>query len=67
MTNILGYFDTFSPRQKFIIKQQGKKIDLTVRETRFNIDYPDKFKKLIPLIKEIDKQYEKNVPADAYK
>jgi len=66
MTNILGYFDTFSPRQKFIIKQQGKKIDLTVRETRFNMDYPDRFKKLIPLIKEIDKQYEKNVP-DKYK
>jgi hypothetical protein len=62
MSNILGYFDGFSPRQKFIMKQQGKKINLTVRETRFNMDYPDKFKKLIPLIKEIDKQYEKNVP-----
>jgi len=66
MSNILGYFDKFSPKQKFLMKQQGKKIPLTVRETRFNVDYPEKFKKLVPLIKEIDKQYAHLVP-DRYK
>jgi hypothetical protein len=62
MSNILGYFDTLSPRQKYLMKQQGKKLALPVRETRFNMDYPEKFKKLVPLIKEIDVQYEKFVP-----
>lgn len=66
MTNILGYFDKFSPKQKFLIKQQGKKIPLTVRETKFNADCPEKFKKLVPLIKEIDHQYMSLVP-DRYK
>jgi hypothetical protein len=33
-----------------------------VRETRFNQDHPDKFKKIIPLIKEIDCYYEKYIP-----
>lgn len=62
MTNILGYFDKFSPAHKYLMKQQGKKFGVTVRETRFLMDYPDKFKLLLPLIKEIDGYYEKYVP-----
>jgi hypothetical protein len=63
MTNIIGYFDTLSPRQKFKFKMLGKPIPkITVRETRFLQDYPDKFKLLIPLIKEIDKYYEEYIP-----
>jgi hypothetical protein len=63
MTNIIGYFDTLSPRQKFKFKMLGKPLPkITVRETRFLQDYPDKFKKLIPLIKEIDKYYEDFIP-----
>ena len=62
MTNILGYFDTLAPSQKLLLKRQGKKISITTRETRFNMDYPEKFKKLLPLIKEIDKYYEEYVP-----
>jgi hypothetical protein len=61
MTNIIGYFDTFSPKQKYLLKQQGKNI-LNVRETRFNMDNPDKFNKLIPLIKQVDEYYEKYIP-----
>ena len=61
MTNIIGYFDTFSPKQKYLLKQQGKRI-LNVRETRFNMDNPEKFKKMVPLIKEIDEYYEKYIP-----
>jgi hypothetical protein len=61
MTNIIGFFDTFSPKQKYLLKQQGKQI-LNVRECRFNMDNPDKFKKMLPLIKEIDEYYEKYIP-----
>lgn len=62
MTNIIGYFDKFSPVQKAAMRNQGKKFPMTVRETRFLMDYPEKYKKLIPLVKEIDKYYEKYVP-----
>ena len=63
MTNILGYFDKLSPIHKKLFKEQGKLLPkITVRETRFVKDYPEKFKKLIPLIKEIDEYYEKLIP-----
>lgn len=67
MTNILGYFDKLAPNQKLIFKERGQPLPkITVRETRFNMDYPDKFKKLVPLIKEIDNYYAKYAP-DNYK
>ena len=63
MTNIIGYFDKLSPQHKFKFKKMGKSLPkITVRETRFLQDYPEKFKKLIPLIKEIDKYYEEYIP-----
>lgn len=62
MTNILGYFDKFSPKQKSLINKQNKNIKVSVRETRFNVDFPEKFKKLIPLIKQIDQSYKKYIP-----
>jgi hypothetical protein len=63
MSNIIGYFDKLSPKQKFNFKQQGKSLPkITVRETRFLAEYPEKFKKLVPLIKDIDKYYEQYIP-----
>ena len=62
MTNIIGYFDKLSPKQKELMRIQGKKINVTARETRFNMDYPEKFKELLPLIKEIDTYYKKYIP-----
>lgn len=63
MTNIIGYFDKLSPQHKFKFKQLGKSLPkITVRETRFLSEYPEKFKKLVPLIKEIDNYYEQYVP-----
>ena len=63
MTNILGYFDKLSPIHKKLFKDQGKPLPkITVRETRFVKDYPEKFKKLLPLVKEIDEYYEKLIP-----
>lgn len=63
MTNVIGYFDKLSPKQKFLFKQKGKPLPkITVRETRFTQEYPEKFKKTIPLIKEIDKLYKQLIP-----
>jgi len=62
MTNILGYFDKFGPRQKYILKQKNKKVSVTVRETRFTMDYPDKYAKALPLLQEIDYYYKKYIP-----
>jgi len=63
MTNIVGYFDKLSPQHKFKFKKLGKPLPkITVRETRFLAEHPEKFKKLVPLIKEIDKYYEQYIP-----
>jgi Oxygenase domain of the 2OGFeDO superfamily len=63
MSNIIGYFDKLSPAHKFKIKKSGKNLPkITVRETRFLQEHPDKFEKLIPLINEIDYYYKKYVP-----
>jgi len=62
MTNIIGYFDKFGPTQKHIITRKNIKNLLNVRETRFNMDYPDKFKKMLPLVKEIDEYYKLYAP-----
>jgi len=62
MTNIIGYFDKFSPSQKQIISQMRLKIPISVRETLFVIDYPEKYKKIIPFVKEVDEYYRKLVP-----
>jgi hypothetical protein len=59
-TNIIGYFDKLSPKQKFMLREHPNMLD--VRETRFNKVYPNKFKQAYPLIKEIDELYSKLVP-----
>jgi hypothetical protein len=61
MTNILGYFDRFSPSQKVIMTKSGVKL-LGVRECRFNMDYPEKYKRLVPMIREIDEFYKQYIP-----
>ena len=66
MSNIFGFFDRWSPSHKVIFKKLGKTPDVTVRECRFNQDYPENYKKTIPLIKEIDEQYS-NLTPEQYK
>ena len=63
MSNIFGYFDTFSPGQKAIFKRVKKKPSVTVRPCRFNTEYPEKYKMTIPLIQDVDKLYAKLTPA----
>jgi hypothetical protein len=45
MSNIFGYFDRFSPSQKAVMTKLGISDLLQVRETRFNMDFPDDYKK----------------------
>jgi hypothetical protein len=62
MSNIIGYFDRFPPNYKISFKKAGIKAPLEVRECRFNRDYPEKFEKLIPLVREINTLYKKYTP-----
>lgn len=61
-SNVIGYMDELSPKQKYLLKQQKKTIRYNVRECRFNVDYPEKYKMLMPLVQEIDDNYKKLIP-----
>ena len=61
-SNIIGFFDTLSIQQKFLLKLQKNKNIISVRPTRFNVDYPEKYKKLLPLVQQIDEYYKKLTP-----
>lgn len=61
-SNIFGYFDGWSPRQKMVFTQKGHKIPIAIRECTFNRDNPDKFKNTIHLIEDIDAQYKRLAP-----
>jgi hypothetical protein len=62
-STIVGYFDRWGPSHKVTFKRNNlKKQPLEIRETMFSEQYPQKFKKLIPLIKEIDVLYKKYIP-----
>ena len=62
MTNIFGFFDKWSPSQKVVFQKLDRKPLIDVRECRFNMDSPDKYKMTIPLIKEVDLLYKKLTP-----
>ena len=61
-TNILGAYDKWSIKNKHIFKVLGMKPPMPVRETRFNRLFPENWKKIRPLIQEIDKWYKKLTP-----
>ena len=62
MTNIIGYMDTISPKLKYAFKVRGIKNNFLVRPSYFMLMYPDKFKKILPLVREIDEWYQKLIP-----
>lgn len=62
MSNIFGYFDRWSPGQKYVFKTLGKYPKVDVRECRFNMDYPELYQKTLPLIQDIDALYKKMTP-----
>jgi hypothetical protein len=61
-TAIIGYFDKWSPKQKYLFKKLGMKVPLEVRETMYNIDEEEGYKKIIPYIRQIDAAYKKYIP-----
>ena len=63
MSNIFGYFDRFSPIHKVSFKKAGF-TPLEVRPCRFNSEYPEKYKKAIPLIQDIDRLFKKYAPKE---
>jgi hypothetical protein len=62
-SNIIGYFDTLSVRQKWIFKQAKMKVP-KCRQTAFTGQHVNQWKNVIPLIKDIDKQYKKLFPKE---
>jgi len=61
-TTITGYFDRWSPKQKYLFKKKGIKTPIEVRETAFLADHPEKFQKMVPFIEQIDRLYKKYLP-----
>jgi hypothetical protein len=64
MSNILGYFDRWSVSQKATFKHSGIKPPGACRLCTFNVKYPEKWKQVLPLIREIDTQYAELCPAE---
>jgi hypothetical protein len=62
MSNIFGYFDRWTPFQKYMFKKKGKYPSIDIRECKFNMDFPELYKKAIPLVEDIDKLYKKLTP-----
>ena len=63
-SNILGYFDKWSISQKSQFKKTGIKMPGPCRVTKFTATYPDKWKQIIPLIKDIDSIYKLLCPKE---
>lgn len=62
-SNIIGYFDTLSIKQKAYFRDAGLFDSKPIcRQTAFTMNHPLKWKQIIPLIKDIDRQYKKLFP-----
>ena len=61
-SNILGFFDRWSPKQKHKFRNHGFRADIDVRPCRFNMEHPAQYKLLLPLLQEIDQWYKRLVP-----
>jgi len=61
-SNVIGFIDGFSPKQKQLIRQKNLFFDHNVRPCRFNVDYFEKYNNLLPYIQEIDKNYHSLLP-----
>ena len=62
MTTILGFFDGWTPTQKNILNRNNISRMIPVRETLFNREYPERYKKVVPLIQKIDALYKQYLP-----
>lgn len=63
LSNIIGFYDTLSPHQKFIVSLTGIEKPIC-RQTAFTGKFPEKWKKVTPLINEIDENYKRLFPKE---
>jgi len=63
-SNIMGFFDKWSISQKSTFKRSGIKKPGKCRYCTFNVKFPDQWRTIVPLIKEIDEQYKKLCPKE---
>lgn len=61
-SNVYGYFDKWTIFHRHVFKTLGIKPPFPVRVTSFTSEFPEKWQKMIPLIRDIDRQYRKLVP-----
>jgi hypothetical protein len=64
MSNILGYFDKWSISQKATFKNSGIRYPGPCRLCTFNVRHPEKWNRVVPLVKEIDEQYQALCPKE---
>lgn len=62
-SNIMGYFDTLSLKQKWMFREANMKKPIC-RKTAFTAQEPEKWIKIVPLIVDIDRQYKKLFPEE---
>jgi len=64
MSNIFGFYDRWAPSQKVLLRNLEPKPTTSVHECRFNMDYPNLYKKTIPMVQDIDRLYRKLIPKE---
>jgi hypothetical protein len=62
-SNIIGFFDKIPIFYSHMLKMRGVVPKYQVRETAFNIQFPDQYKRTVPLIRDINRLYRSLVPA----
>lgn len=63
-SNIMGYFDMWTIGHNYMFKILKIPPPFNVRVCAFNEKFPEKWDNVIPLIKEIDRMYQKLIPAN---
>lgn len=61
-SNIIGFFDKIPIFYSHMLKSRGVVPKYQVRETAFNIQYPENYKKCVPLMRDINRLYRSLVP-----
>jgi hypothetical protein len=64
MSNIIGYFDKWSVSQRSTFKRSGIKPPSKCRVCAYNVLFPEKWKRVVPLIKDISDQYQQLCPKE---
>lgn len=61
-SNIIGFFDKIPIFYSHMLKSRGVVPKYQVRETAFNIQYPEQYRRTLPLMRDISRLYRSLVP-----